>query len=204
MYFISVITFFQREKLASLATQRETILKETHHRVKNNLTLLTSLINSKKLYFQDPVFVSSLEDVSSQIMTVTEIHDNLYSRITSYNVCYTKLLRVSLNKTQPYPLITPCVNISNYYTPKTGGQESLKKIRLPSPHLNSRFLLNAVQFSFRQHPLQSNAGILCSLSCWYRNILPFRKESCRTKDVHVVITSYSIHYTKLYECSESL
>ncbi len=78
LYFISVITFFQREKLASLATQRETILKETHHRVKNNLTLLTSLINSKKLYFQDPVFVSSLEDVSSQIMTVTEIHDNLY------------------------------------------------------------------------------------------------------------------------------
>src|SRR6056297_967848 len=55
--------------------RREALLKESNHRIKNNLMLLTSLINLKQ---PAPENKSDFDEISKQINAVRIIHEKLY------------------------------------------------------------------------------------------------------------------------------
>lgn len=55
----------------------EILLREVHHRVKNNLTLVSSLIRLQVPSLQDPRAVEILEDVRGQIRSIASAHDEL-------------------------------------------------------------------------------------------------------------------------------
>ena len=79
-YFISVITYIQKSKLTDLVTQKDAILRESHHRIKNNLNLLINLIKLKRISsdnFQTD-FDDLQNDLINRINSVTHIHDILY------------------------------------------------------------------------------------------------------------------------------
>lgn len=64
---------------ASLA-QKEVLLKEIHHRVKNNLQIVSSLINLRARGSRSPEVKLALEAVQMRIKALSLVHRNLYER----------------------------------------------------------------------------------------------------------------------------
>jgi PAS domain S-box-containing protein len=58
--------------------EKEVLLREIHHRVKNNLQLTTSLLDMTRMRTKDPGTSSILTDVMMRIQTMAQIHTRLY------------------------------------------------------------------------------------------------------------------------------
>ena len=58
--------------------ENELLLKELHHRVKNNLQVIYSLINLQKRRMEEPELNQSLSMVQNRIKTMSLVHQNLH------------------------------------------------------------------------------------------------------------------------------
>jgi two-component sensor histidine kinase len=67
------------KRIESQNNYNEILLKELHHRVKNNLQVIYSLLNLQKRRNTDSVTIALLESLQSRIQTMALIHQNLYS-----------------------------------------------------------------------------------------------------------------------------
>ena len=64
--------------LSSIAKEREVLLQEVHHRVKNNLQVVSSLINMQMRQVSDKAAASALAECRARIETIGLIHASLY------------------------------------------------------------------------------------------------------------------------------
>ena len=80
------ITTLQRaeEKMKELISAKEMLLKEAHHRIKNNLQLMSSLLHLPLAKIEDESAKNILVDSIHRIMSISSLHDFLY-RSTSFN-----------------------------------------------------------------------------------------------------------------------
>ncbi len=81
----AVITFVDISKrkraedtTASLLSEKEILLKEVHHRIKNNMGIVTSLLSLHADTLTDPSVVAALEDASSRVKSMMVLYDKLY------------------------------------------------------------------------------------------------------------------------------
>lgn len=58
--------------------ERETLFREVHHRVKNNLNLVKSIINLQVRRSGDPAFHEAATALVGRIMTISFVHERLY------------------------------------------------------------------------------------------------------------------------------
>jgi PAS domain S-box-containing protein len=65
-------------QLIESLNEKEVLLREIHHRVKNNLQLTTSLLDMTRMRTGDPGTSSILTDVMMKIQTMAQIHTRLY------------------------------------------------------------------------------------------------------------------------------
>lgn len=66
-------------ELKTLVTQKEDLVKEIHHRVKNNLQVISSLLNLHVRKVQDPESKKIFDDGISRIQAMSLIHENIYA-----------------------------------------------------------------------------------------------------------------------------
>lgn len=67
-----------QEKLAATVADRETLLKEVHHRIKNNLATVASLLSLASVGIEDPKAVQAFTDSRSRVESLALLHDELY------------------------------------------------------------------------------------------------------------------------------
>lgn len=66
------------EKIVAALAEKEILIREIHHRVKNNLQIISSLLYMTRMRTQDPATSSVLTDVMMKIKTMAQIHTRLY------------------------------------------------------------------------------------------------------------------------------
>lgn len=67
-----------REKLEASVREKEFLLQEIHHRVKNNLQVIASILDLSRLRTDDPQAVDLIANARSKIQTMAFIHSQLY------------------------------------------------------------------------------------------------------------------------------
>lgn len=77
--------------------EKESLLKEVHHRVKNNLQIVASLMNLQAATSTDPVFLELVRECKNRIDSMSIIHEMLYqskdlSKINSTNYIHHLIL----------------------------------------------------------------------------------------------------------------
>jgi len=110
---VDVLTLLGSQAAASLETatleEKEALLKEVHHRVKNNLQLVTSLLNLQANRIGDPEVAALFADSRDRVRSMALVHENLY-RLGNF-------ARVPMRA----HLESVCAHLLRAYAPRTGA-----------------------------------------------------------------------------------
>lgn len=68
----------KNEQLQQLVADKEWLLKEVHHRVKNNLQIIMSLLDSQSEYINNDAALAAIEDNLRRVHAMALIHQKLY------------------------------------------------------------------------------------------------------------------------------
>lgn len=69
---------FAEGKIKSALKEKEILLAEVHHRVKNNLAVITSLVNIQMHGISEPATKEILNEIRNRVMSMSLIHNKLY------------------------------------------------------------------------------------------------------------------------------
>ena len=67
-----------QESLIKSSRQNELLMREIHHRAKNNFVILISLLNFQKYQIQNPELSDIISDLQTRIHTMVLIHEQLF------------------------------------------------------------------------------------------------------------------------------
>ncbi|MGB1635426.1 MAG: PAS domain S-box protein [Flavobacteriales bacterium] len=89
--------------IRSALKEKEVLLQEVHHRVKNNLQVISSMLNLQKSFVKDEETLNLLEESTNRIATMSFIHESLYRNTDFANISFAEYLqRLSANLIQSY------------------------------------------------------------------------------------------------------
>jgi len=108
------------EKLEKSLQEKEVLFKEVHHRVKNNLSVISSLLNLQKQYIQSKEdAVDSFDDMRNRIFSIAQVHEQLYQSSTLSSIDMESYISSLTNMLKTMHVfgtkITYSLNISNIF-----------------------------------------------------------------------------------------
>jgi PAS domain S-box-containing protein len=85
IYTFHDVTGFRRaeERIRGLLDEKETILRESHHRVKNYMTTLQAILSLHARSLEEPSAVAALADAQTRIQGMVMLYDKLYVQTRS-------------------------------------------------------------------------------------------------------------------------
>lgn len=102
-------------KLKESLAEKEVLLKEVHHRVKNNLQIIVSMLNMQISQISEEKLINMLRISQSRIRTIAMIHEALYHSTDLINIEYERYLRQFMRYLiQTYLLPNSKIEIETY------------------------------------------------------------------------------------------
>lgn len=84
-------------KLRAIVKQKEVLLREVHHRVKNNLQVITSILKLQSTQIKDEKALLAINDCQDRIKSIAFIHESLYQSNDLAKVNFAEYLRILCN-----------------------------------------------------------------------------------------------------------
>ena len=155
----------QKILLAAQATRLEVMMKELHHRVKNNLQIVSSLLNMQTYKLHDEESINALKASGQRVQAMSLIHQRLYKKdeLTAVNLReYITDLSESLLESYGY-------SHSNFDLQVTVEQELMDvDTAMPIGLIVNELITNAMKYAYRHvaHPalqvaLTNNGSSIC-------------------------------------------
>ncbi len=66
------------ERLETSLREKEVVIKEVHHRVKNNMQVISGFLELQSNYLSDPLAVEKLTECQRRVRTMALVHEKLY------------------------------------------------------------------------------------------------------------------------------
>jgi two-component sensor histidine kinase len=147
---ITVPTFLERkaieEKLQASLNEKEFLIKEIHHRVKNNLQIISSLLNLQESTITDKEAREKYRESVGRVKSMALIHEMLYQSKNLSNIKADDYL----NELVSY--ISSTYNVGKKIEVKLSIDSSLKRIDMnravPCGLLINELLSNAFKYAF--------------------------------------------------------
>jgi two-component sensor histidine kinase/ABC-type nitrate/sulfonate/bicarbonate transport system substrate-binding protein len=79
--------------------EKEVLLREVHHRVKNNLQVIASIVSLQLADIEDPAVAGLLANVKNRILSMALVHEQLYSRKFLTSIDMEEYLRYLVDET---------------------------------------------------------------------------------------------------------
>lgn len=84
----------ERDRIAQSLAEKEILIKEVHHRVKNNLQVIASLLRIQSTGVSDPSAAAILRDSQQRVEAMALIHEQLYESVDLKQVDFEQNARV--------------------------------------------------------------------------------------------------------------
>lgn len=85
-------TKLNEEHIKQSLKEKEVLLKEVHHRVKNNMQIISSILNLQSSYTSDSNILNLLRESQNRIKTMAYIHESLYQNKTFSSINFNEYL----------------------------------------------------------------------------------------------------------------
>ena len=82
-----------QQKIEVSLKEKEILLKEVHHRVKNNMQVVSSILNLQSSYVSDEYALALLKESQNRIKTMAYIHESLYQNKSFSSVNFSEYVR---------------------------------------------------------------------------------------------------------------
>ncbi len=135
------------DKVQSLLLEKEHILKEVNHRIKNNMVAISSLLSIHENSISEPSAVMALHEAGNRIRSMSLLHDKLY-RLTGFNELSVKEYLNSLvdEVIENFPN-SKNVKIEKYFE---DFMLDAKQVQLLGIMINE-LITNIMKYAFRDH-----------------------------------------------------
>ena len=126
--------------------EKEILLQEVHHRVKNNLQVISSLMSLQRSFVSDPSLVQVLEESQSRISTMSYIHESLYRNADFSSISFAEYLdRLSTNLVNSYS--TPGCKVN--YKPNLQDVKLPLEQAIPCGLIVNELVSNVLKYAFK-------------------------------------------------------
>jgi PAS domain S-box-containing protein len=133
----------EEQALMDSAKQKDMLIREVHHRVKNNLAILTSLVNMQKNEFTDHKTLDVFSDLQFRVKAMALVHEELYK---SRNI---EFIPVGEYLSKLVGIVSSAFTTSKIKVHQDFYNEILDvKITLPLGLIVNELLTNAFKYAF--------------------------------------------------------
>ena len=151
----------QQEFLKRSAEQKNVLVREIHHRVKNNLQVIVSLLSLQSRYTDDPRLLAAFEDTESRVRAIANIHETLYASEDLTEVEFAAYLNQLVNELMALHVTEPSRVVLELH-----AQETVLEIEqaVPLGLMANELVLNSLK-----HGLKARGGKLKVTLAYFRD-----------------------------------
>ena len=133
------------QQVRSTLKEKEILLQEVHHRVKNNLQVISSMLNLQRRFIDDPKMLDILEESQNRISTMSFIHESLYQNSDFSSIGFAEYLkRLTQNLIHSYSRVSANVKLNCVLD---DVQINLKQA-IPCGLIVNELVSNALKYAF--------------------------------------------------------